>query len=102
MIHPLNALLGQGRKWNWTQECANTFRTAKQSLSSDLVLVDFNPQLPLCLAFDASSYGIGAVLLHQYPGGSERPIAYSSRTLLPSERNYTQIKGEALSLVFGI
>ena len=38
----------------------------------------------------------------QYPDGTERPIAYASRTLLPSERNYAQIEREALSLVFGI
>ena len=102
MIHPLNALLGQGRKCNWTQECADAFRVAKQSLSSDLVLVHFNPQLPLRLAGDASCYRIGAVLSHQYPDGSERPIAYASRTLLPSEKNYAQIEREALLLVFGI
>ena len=102
MIHPLNALLGQGRKWNWTQECANVFRAAKQSLSSDSVLEHFNLQLPLRLAGDPSCYGIGAVLSHQYPDGSERPTAYASRTLLLSERNYTQIKRETLSLVFRI
>ena len=77
-------------------------RAAKQSLSSDSVLVHFNPQLPFRLAGDTSCYGIGAVLSHQYSEGSERPIAYASRILLPSERIYAQIKREALSLMFGI
>ena len=57
MIHPLNALLRQG-------ECAKVFREAKQSLSSDTVLVHYDPQLPVRLAGDASCYGIGAVLSH--------------------------------------
>ena len=62
MIHPLNALLQQGARWKWTQQCANAFKMAKQSLSSDSVLAHYDPQLPLYLAGDALCYGIGAVL----------------------------------------
>ena len=72
MIHPLNALLRQGVHWRLTQECADAFREAKQSLSSDSVLAHYDPQLPFRLPGDASCYGIGAVLSHQYPDGSER------------------------------
>jgi len=42
------------------------------------------------------------VLSHVYQDGTERPIAYASRTLNASERNYPQLEKEALSLVFGI
>ena len=34
--------------------------------------------------------------------GSERPIGYASRTLSPSERNYSQLEKEGLSCIFGI
>ena len=36
----------------------------------------------------ASPYGVGAVLSHVMQDGSERPVAYASRTLSTAERNY--------------
>ena len=102
IIHPLNQLLHKDAKWTWNQACAQAFTAAKQALKSSQVLIHYDPSLPITLAGDASAYGIciGSVISHVLPDGSERPIAFASRTLSPSEKNYAQLEKEALSLIF--
>ncbi|KAJ8366188.1 hypothetical protein SKAU_G00150190 [Synaphobranchus kaupii] len=102
VLHPLHCLLEVGKKWKWSKDCERTFKTAKQLVTSEEVLTHFDPSLPLRLACDASPYGIGAVLSHRMPDGTERPFAFASRSLNPAERNYAQIDREGLSLVWGV
>ena len=59
-------------------------------------------KLPITLAGDASTYGVGVVVAHSLPDGTERPITYASRTLSASKRNYALVEKEASGLFFGI
>lgn len=102
VLHPLNALLQTGAKWHWSEKCEKAFAETKRLITSDELLTHYDPSRPIRLACDASPYGIGAVLSHTMDNGSERPIAFASRSLSSAERNYAQIDREALSLVWGI
>ena len=102
VLAPLYRLLRKDVPWQWTNQEEKAFVASKDLLTSSQLLVHFDPKLKLILACDASAYGVGAVLAHQLPDGSERPIAYASRSLSQAERNYSQLEKEGLACVFGV
>ena len=101
-LTPLYALLAKKKRWSWHTKEEAAFQLAKQALHSDAVLVHFDSSKPIILACDASQYGIGAVLSHVFEDGREKPIAYTSRTLNPAEKRYSQLEKEGLAIVSGI
>ena len=82
----------------WSKKQNDVFNKSKELLQSSLVLIHYNPGYPLVLSCDASPYGIGSVLemhvfhissiSHKMPDGTERPVAFASRTLAPAEKKY--------------
>lgn len=64
LIHPLKQLLREDVKWQWNSDCAQAFAEVKQVLLSSKVLVHYEPTLPITLARDAYTYGIGVVNFH--------------------------------------
>ena len=95
-LYPLHALLKDGVKWNWYKEFY------RSHLIKEPVLVHYDPKLPVRLAGDTLNYGIGAVLSHVDSKGQEHLIAFTSQALSTSEKNYSPVAKEALSLIFGI
>ncbi|XP_055355963.1 uncharacterized protein K02A2.6-like [Paramacrobiotus metropolitanus] len=98
---PFHALLKTGVPWSWSKDCESQFLSLKDQIVRATFLVHYDPRMPLVLAADASQYGVGAVICHRFPDGTERPIAHASKTLTAAEKNYGQIEKEALTLVFG-
>ena len=99
VLHLLNSLLQKDAKWRWTQECTQAFKSANNSLTSASVLVHYDPAIPICVAADASSYELGAVLSYVMPDKAKLAIAFASRTLTSAERKYAKVEKEALTLI---
>ena len=70
---PLYKLLKHSEPWHWKAEQKEAFDRSKKLLLSLQLLVHFNPKLEIRVACGASAYGIGAVLSHLMPDGSEKP-----------------------------
>ncbi len=83
---PLYSLLKNDVEWNWDLNCNRAFQETKELLTSACILVHFDFKLPISLAGDASAYGIGAVICHRYADGSEKPIAFASRSLSAAKK----------------
>ena len=98
----MNQLLENNHQWKWTEQCETAFYNVKEMITSEQVLTHYDPSLPLRLACDASPVGIGAVLSHVMNDGTERPIAFASRTLTKTEQGYAQIDKEALGIIWGV
>ncbi|KAF2888333.1 hypothetical protein ILUMI_17840 [Ignelater luminosus] len=85
----------------WSADCEKAFEESKQLLSSDKLLVHYNPKLPIYLTCDSSGYGVGAILSHRL-NGEDRPILFASSTLSQAEKKYSNLEREALALIFGL
>ncbi|NHN23178.1 ribonuclease H family protein, partial [Bacillus amyloliquefaciens] len=49
---------------------------------------------------DASSFGLGAVLMQREENMQWRPVAYISRSLSSTEQRYAQVEKEALAVTW--
>ena len=99
---PLNQLLHKDTPWRWNSSCEAAFTKLKETLSSSPILVHYDTEKQLRLAYDASVYGVGAVTSYIMPDKSKRPITFASCTLTKAEQNYSQLEKEALSIIFGV
>ena len=102
ILEPLHSLLRKDVVWKWEVEQQEAFDKAKNQLQSSDVLVHYDPEKELVVSCDASPYGVGAVLSHVLEDGSERPVAYTWRTLSTAETNYGHPDKEAPAVVFAV
>ena len=97
---PLRELLSVKRAWCWGPDQERSFNELKQELTKPTILALYNPKAKSKVSADASSFGLGAVLLQKSENGEWRPVAYASRSLSETEIRYAQIEKEALAIVW--
>lgn len=94
ILAPVHKLLKKDTKLQWEDAQQTAFEKSKDMMQSAEVLVHYDPEKDIVLSCDASPYGLGVVLSHRMPDGTERPIGFTSRTLNAAEKNYSQLDSD--------
>ncbi|CAJ1945445.1 unnamed protein product [Cylindrotheca closterium] len=93
LLKPLTELTGKGM-FEWTDECTKAFAEMKAVMANDIMMRYPNPNKPFEIYTDASDYQMGAVIMQE-----GRPVAYWSRKLNATQRNYSVMEKEMLAVV---
>ena len=84
----------------WTDECQKALEHIQHILNSFPVLLLPSLSEPFVLRTDASSTGLGAVLLQQ-KREQLHPVQYASKKLTTAQQKYSTVERECLAIVWG-
>ena len=98
IAEPLTKLTRKNKKFEWTDDSQTAFDKLKRAVEEATTLSFPYPNIPCIVDSDALDVAIGAVL-SQVIEGIERPIAFYSRTMSQTQRNYCPTRRELLAAV---
>ena len=101
IAEPLTNLISNMSTFLWSEKCQIAFDQLKAVLKSTPVLAAPNFDKPFMLAVDASDVGAGGMLF-QESDDTEHPVCYFSKKFNKSQRNYSTIEKECLSMILAI
>ncbi|KAA1116677.1 hypothetical protein PGT21_050140 [Puccinia graminis f. sp. tritici] len=100
IARPLHDLTKDKTPYVWDDHCNKAFETLKTAFTTAPVLKIANPYRPFVLECDCSDFALGAVLSQICDKDQElHPVAYLSRSLVQSEKNYEIFDKELLAIV---
>ena len=102
IANPLHGLTTKNATFDWTPKCEAAFTTLKSRLATPPVLAYPHFGEDFTLETDALIQGLGAVLSQQQEDSRLHPIAYASRALIKSEKNYSVTELGTLAVVWAI
>lgn len=92
----LRKLLKKGNLWCWEDIHTKEFNDLKHVVCNAPILSYYDVRKPIVLTVDASKDAVGACLLQE-----GKPVAYASKSLTDTQKNWSQIEKELFAIWFG-
>jgi len=99
VARPLHDMVKKDKKWDWTERQEKAFRELKERFTKELVLAAPDIDKKIRMEVDASDYATGGVLLMECEDGLWRSVAFLSKSLNKTERNYEIHDKEMLAII---
>ena len=102
VARPLHDLVKKDKKWDWTKREEKVFRKLKERFTKEPVLVAPDIDKKMRMEVDALDYATGGVLSMKCKDELWRPVAFLSKLLNETERNYEIHDKEMLTIIRGL
>lgn len=97
VVRPLIDLTKKGKAFKWTEQCTEVFSKVRTMLTNAPIMAHPRDAGDYILDTDACDVSIGAVL-SQIQDGVERVVAYGSKSLSKTQKNYCVTDRELLAV----
>lgn len=102
LVEPLTRLTKKSTPWVWDVEQEEAVLKVKSLLTSRPILSIFDPSLETELHTDASSLGIGSILIQINSTGQRTVVAYFSKQTTLEQRKYHSYELETMAVVLSL
>jgi len=99
VARPLHDMVKKDKKWDWTERQEKAFKELKEQFTKEPVLAAPDINKKMRMEIDVSDYVIGGVLLMECEDSLWRPVAFLSKSLNKTERNYEIHDKEMLAII---
>jgi len=99
VARPMNVLMRKDVKWRWEGEEQAAFDKLKKAFTTRLVLAAPDLDKEFRVKADASNYATGGMLSMKCSNNLWRPVAFISKSLSNTERNYEIHDKKMLAIV---
>ena len=99
IARPLHDMVKKDQKWKWTEKQKEVFKELKKQFTKEPVLAVPDLDKKMRMEVDASDYAMGGVLSMECEDGRWRPVAFLSKSLNETKRNYKIHDKEILVII---